>query len=378
MQAALAAGFDAVVPVSLGDELVAGEILRLAQLRARRPVVQCACPFALAQLCKREANLADVTIAVAPAPVALARALRLERHEVQHITYVGGCPGAQDPDIDLQIQPAAFLRGLSQKGIAIIAQPDVFTDRLPPDRRRFLSMPGGAPRTDLVATLLRRNVVELNRQASPLLAVADAMFDGGATMIDPASAYRCLCAGSEHAPSAADGRLAITALEPSRSSTPIFDAPAWLDLRPTVTAGTTHAAELTPTADVAYSAPASFADAVRITAGALTSRAPVPSRAVPADSAPTTHSSADDVRRRHALGVRTARRRSAATAENTAPTPPASADLAPTSGTTLHAQPIEREVPLNEAHDPISDRLGETVTPPPRRPAWVDDLFRRD
>jgi hypothetical protein len=35
MHAALAAGFDSVVPVSLGDELVASETLRLAQLHGR-------------------------------------------------------------------------------------------------------------------------------------------------------------------------------------------------------------------------------------------------------------------------------------------------------------------------------------------------------
>jgi hypothetical protein len=233
MHAALAAGFDAVLPASLGDELVAGETLRLAQLYGRRPVVQCACPFAQAQLCSRDAHMETVAIPVAPAAVALARALRLERGHDIHITYIGGCPGAQDPAIDLQVLPARFLRGLQEKGIRIADQPDVFLDRLPPDRRRFLSEPGGLPRGELVDTLLRRDVVALSGRANPLLAVADALFNGGVTMIDPAGAYHCVCAGADAERSAAEGRAAVVALEPMRASAPIIEAPARLDLRPT-------------------------------------------------------------------------------------------------------------------------------------------------
>jgi hypothetical protein len=361
MHAALAAGFDAVVPVSLGDELVAGETLRLAQLRGRRPVVQCACPFSLTQLCKREANLADITIAVAPAAVALARALRHERAHAPHITYIGACPGAQDPSIDLQVLPEPFLRGLEQKGIVLSGQPDVFSDRLPPDRRRYLSLPGGAPRPELVEAVLRRNVVSLDARMNPLLAVADALFDGGVTMIDPAGAYRCVCAGSEHAPSIAAGRVAIAALEPARATSQIFEAPAWLDLRPT---------EAPTMADELDSVPKTsgvpaFAEAARI-AGSR-------------DVAPAAASQSDTARRMYALGVRTARRRAPQAPVTNAEIAQASLEshIPPTSPS-LHAPPIEREVPIAAVRQPIGDRFADLTAPPLRRPASTDDLLRRD
>ncbi len=362
MHAALAAGFDAVVPASLGDELVAGETLRLAQLRGRRPVVQCACPFSLSQLCKREANLADVTIPVAPAAVALARALRAERAEPQHITYIGACPGAQDPAIDLQVLPEAFLRGLEQKGIALRAQPDVFSDRLPPDRRRFLSMPGGAPRPDLVQSLLRRNVVTLTGRMNPLLAVADSLFDGGVTMIDPAGAYHCACAGSTSERSVAEGRAAIERLEPARALSPIFEAPAWLDLRPSETAIDLDASDDTPPR------PASFADAARLDQTGAPGEAAGPG--APAGQG-------DAARRMYALGVRTARRR----APLAAPGPDLASTMAehvPPTSPSLRAQPIEREVSLTDDLQTIADRLTEIFPPPIRRSSPLDDLQRRD
>ncbi|MBC7842292.1 MAG: hypothetical protein H7099_08260 [Gemmatimonadaceae bacterium] len=363
MHAALAAGFDAVVPASLGDELVAGEILRLAQLRGRRPVVQCACPYALSQLCKREANLADVTVAVAPAAVALARALRLEQPDPQHISYIGACPGAQDSSIDLQIMPDAFLRGLEQKGIVVRTQPEIFTDRLPPDRRRFLSLPGGAPRPQLVESLLRRNVVTLGGRMNPLLAVADALFDGGATMIDPAGAYHCACAGSDGERSAAEGRLAIERLEPARAGSQIFEAPPWLDLRPTM-----------PDADTIdegapRETPVAFADAARIDFvvpdGDRTMAAAQPAQA-------------DAARRMYALGVRTARKR--------VPQAPPGADSVaqapdphvPPTSPSLRAQPIDREVPRAESRESFADLIADALPPPVRRTQSVDDLFRRD
>jgi hypothetical protein len=364
MHAALAAGFDAVVPASLGDELVAGETLRLAQLRSRRPVVQCACPYALAQLCKREANLSDVTIEVAPAAVALARALRLERPEPQHITYIGACPGAQDPAINLQVLPEAFLRGLEQKGISTRTQPDVFSDRLPPDRRRFMSLPGGAPRPALVEAVLRRNLVSLGGHMNPLLAVADALFDGGVTMIDPAGAYHCVCAGSDGERSVAEGRAAIEKLEPVRASSQIFEAPPWLDLRPTPPADDSETA-----GDAAQLRTGSFGDAARIDAATTHGE-----RHAPANAAPQS----DVARRMYALGVRNARKRT----PQSAPNPDIAAaepDVhIPPASVSLRARPIDREVPIMELRDELDDLLRDVVLPPMRRAPGIDDLLRRD
>lgn len=360
MHAALAAGFDAVVPASLGDELVAGEILRLAQLRGRRPVVQCACPFSLTHLCKREANLADVTIPVAPAAVALARALRLDRTEAQHITYIGACPGAQDPAIDLQVLPDAFLRGLERKALSPVNQPDVFSDRLPPDRRRYLSIPGGAPRPELVRTLLRRNVIALGGQMNPLLAVADALFDGGVTMIDPAGAYHCACAGGDGVRTVAEGRLAIERLEPTRASSPIFEAPAWLDLRPT---------DPPSDADPGAAGPVPIRQDARLESSSPSGDAERASTPAPQQT--------DAVRRMYALGVRTARRRSPQSLPAADAPSVMEAHIPPTSAS-LHAQPIEREIPMLDPNAGVSDRLAELLPLPVRRAPTLDDLLRRD
>lgn len=361
MHGTLAAGFDAVVPASLGDELVAGETLRLARLCGRRPVVQCACPFSLTELCKREANLNDVTVAVAPAPVALARALRLERTEPQHITYIGACPGANDPSIDLQVAPAAFLRGLTQKGIDLSAQPEVFSDRLPPDRRRYLSLPGGAPRADLVESLLRRSVVTLPGGMNPLLAVADAMFDGGVTLIDPAGAYHCVCAGSDRAITITEARQQIEAQEPLRSSSPIFEAPAWLDLRPTEAVVPVASSQ-----DAEYRAPATFADAARISGGGAS---PASIAARPSVAA------AEPVVERTSSGAAMA----GASAASLASLTPVSSSARSSGTSPLHAPRFDREVPLEQRREaaPARDYV-PTAPPAPYRNPTVDELLRRD
>ena len=370
MHAALAAGFDSVVPASLGDELVAGETLRLAQLRGRRPVVQCTCPFAFSQLCKREANLADVTIAVAPAAVALARALRVDRPDSQHITYIGACPGADDPAIDLQVMPAAFLRGLEKKGVSVTAQPDVFTDRLPPDRRRYLSLPGGAPRADVVEAVLRRNVVTLGGRMNPLLAVADALFDGGVTMIDPAGAYHCACAGADAGRSVADGRAAIARMEPARALAPIFEAPPWLDLRPSTVAPEDDA---TPTS---HAMPGSDA----ATFGTASRGTPA-EREAGADAAQTgaTSSQGESARRMYALGVRTARKRGVQSAPTSDAHPAEDTVHVPPTAPSLHAPSLDHDVPLPVLREGMADMLDAPLpTPPTRRSPSVEDLFRRD
>lgn len=371
MHAALAVGFDAVVPASLGDELVAGETLRLAQLRGRRPVVQCACPYALRQLCKREANLHDITLAVAPAAVALARALRMQRTETTHITYIGACPGAQDSSIDLQVLPAAFLRGLLQRGVGLQDQPQVFTDRLPPDRRRFLSVPGGAPRPELIQAVLRRSVVTLGSQQNPMLAVADALFEGGATMIDPAGAYRCVCTGAVDDRDTAEGRAEIERLEPVRALAPIFEAPAWLDLRPSETG---FVGDL-PAADH-QSPPLAFSDAAGVE-GRVEGRADTPARA---DAPP----SGDAARRMYALGVRSVRRRGAQAPQDPDATGALDSDAEfeihiPSTSPKLHAPVIERDVPLGPALARFA--LGDDDAlhaPAASRALAHDDLHRRD
>lgn len=247
MHAARAAGFDAALPASLGDELVAEEALRLAQLKGRGPVLLCACPMVPSD--GGTDGLRAMALPVAPPAVALARAIRLDAEgSALHLTYVGDCPGAADPAIDLRVPPDVFLRGLARRGVDPLAQPTEFTDRIPPDRRRFHSLPGGAPAEERCGALLRRAlVVPAPRNGSdPRLQLADALLAGGATLIDPGPLFGCACAGAARALAAADGsvgaaasapvgiaaRARLAELEPPRAPSPVIAADPRLDLRP--------------------------------------------------------------------------------------------------------------------------------------------------
>jgi hypothetical protein len=357
MHAARAAGFDAVLPVSLGDELVAEEALRLAQAKGRAPVLLCACPQLPGDSC--EGALGSMAIAVAPPAVALARALRLDAEGgALHLTYVGDCPGAVDPAIDLRVPPDAFLRGLAKRGIDPRAQPTEFTDRLPPDRRRFHSLPGGAPAAERCAALLRRAlVVPAPRAGSdPRLLLADALLAGGATFVDPGPLFGCACAGAARALAAVtgdataaaapvlhaiEGRARLAALEPPRAPSPVIAADARLDLRPTrqlvadgvraerpVTPPSVLAAQPTPDVDTA----------------------PRPMRpAAPALAEPTS------ARARFALARRARQRHLAPGAASPSPSP------APIDAGALQAPVLEREVPL-VTHDEPSATARESVT----------------
>jgi hypothetical protein len=328
LHAALAAGFDAVVPASLGDELVAEEVLRLAQTRGRQPVVQCSCPFASAQLCGASTQLDAVTIPVASPPVALARALRLEQPKL-HVTYIGACPGALDESIDLRVTPDAFLRGLAARGIQPIEQPEAFDDRLPPDRRRHYSLPGGLPEASLVERILRRTPTLVEPRADPRLSIADALLAGGPTLLDPAAAYGCVCAGAGTGAPLAEARAELIAAEPPRSLLPVITAPATLDLRPVI--DTPASITERPPLDtvVSASAPGAGAD---VASGVSSSR------------------------RAFAVGVRTARRRQAAATQPLTEEQVEARIATPEEA--RRAQPIEREVPLDRP-SMLADLLSE-------------------
>lgn len=348
LHAARVAGFDAALPASLGDELVAEEALRLAQARGRHPVVLCACPRLPADLAGGE-GLGALAIATCPPPVALARALRLGQRGAGavHVTYIGACPGAVDPAIDLRIPPDAFLRGLASRGIDLLAQPTEFTDRLPPDRRRFRADAGGAPTAEQCEALLRRALVTpAPRPAGdPRLALADALLAGGATFVDPAPLFACHCAGAAQALresggaepprvalTAIEGRARLAALEPPRAASPVIAGDPALDLRPTAALVEERPGLATPATAPRPVAP------------------PTVEPAAPARPTPTAAHGATEpatARTRFAL-ARRARQRLVARAD----VAPAAPGPVTESGTgdallpSLHASTIEREVPF--------------------------------
>jgi hypothetical protein len=121
--ACYAAGYGAVIPASWGDELVAAGALREIAARGQGSVVLCSCPR-VAERMRKVASLHPQLLPMVSPPVAAARYLRARagRHGV-HITYVGDCPGANDPVIDRHATPASLLRSLAKRGINLLEQP---------------------------------------------------------------------------------------------------------------------------------------------------------------------------------------------------------------------------------------------------------------
>jgi hypothetical protein len=139
-------GFSTVVPSSWGDELLAGEVIKRCSTRDNRPAIQCSCPRVAERLGPNAAKLDDFVFWLTTPPVAAAQYIRAHASGADvHITYAGACPGAVDASIDERITPTELLMAISARGIDIAAQPTVFEDIIPPDRRRHLSASAGTP-----------------------------------------------------------------------------------------------------------------------------------------------------------------------------------------------------------------------------------------
>ena len=102
------AGFDFVVPVSWGEELIAAHLAgRIAAANGSGSVVAAVCPLAREQLAVTPVET-SIVATVSP-PIATARYIRAAfRSRPVHVTFVGGCPGARDPEIDVHCLPEAL------------------------------------------------------------------------------------------------------------------------------------------------------------------------------------------------------------------------------------------------------------------------------
>lgn len=139
-------GFSTVVPSSWGDELLAGAVIKRCSSRGNRPAIQCSCPRVAERLGANAAKLDDSVFWLATPPVAAAQYIRAHSAGSDvHITYAGACPGANDATIDQRMSPAELLMAIVGRGIDVTAQPTVFENIIPPDRRRHFSTPAGMP-----------------------------------------------------------------------------------------------------------------------------------------------------------------------------------------------------------------------------------------
>ena len=224
-------GFDLVVPLSWGDELVAEAALRNLEGEPPSHAVLCSCPLVRRRLLQSGPDLAGVMVSLVSPPVAVARHFRASLgNRVGSLTFVGRCPGATSEDFDVTYDPDAFLQILRDRGIKVESQPDTFVDRLPPDRRRYVSLPGGCPSPDMLWQ--RCHEMALSEVDGPDLAleIAQLLFQSQPTLVDLAAAVGCHCCGVTAENTGVSARVAVTSLEPPRSTTPVITETVLPDL----------------------------------------------------------------------------------------------------------------------------------------------------
>lgn len=228
--ACLAAGFAAVVPASWGDELIATECLRRAAARGREPAVCAVCPRVTERLIASGAELAPFTISLVPPPVATARYLRaMWGDDRLRITYVGACPGAVDESLDERMLPVEFFSMLGEQGISMSEQPEVFDSIIPPDRRRYQSLPGGVPTAEALWSAGGRALIEIDDD-DYVSDLAQRLVSREHALLDVAPKLGCACSGAIAGVQPRSARVAATAYEPPRSALPVIDASIPVDL----------------------------------------------------------------------------------------------------------------------------------------------------
>ena len=221
-----ALGYDMAFPASWGDEVVAGACLERLSEFGDGPAILCSCPLVTERLGRSGDELAPFMMNLIPPPVAAARYLRaLYGKRPVRITYAGACPSASDPSIDARISPAELSLAFEERGIVPAAQPEFFESVLPPDRRRYDSVPGGAPCAERLHEVdAGRELVELSCTDDEIaVEVAQRLVMHQRALIDLAPRMGCACSGALAVGVASGARATLTALEPPRSSAPVLD-----------------------------------------------------------------------------------------------------------------------------------------------------------
>jgi len=214
INACFAFGYDDVVPASWGDELLAVGCLDQLAARGGGPAMACICPLVREQL-RGATRLGDSAVRLVSPPVAAALYVRATSPTAQRITYVGDCPGAGHPSIDIHLSPAQFLALLAERGIVPGAQRPVPSDagRKMRDRRSHYSLPGGVPAPEWLGSEgIERTLVDPEDLTS-----IEASAHGGRTLIDFAPRLGGVCSGALSGCAAQEARAAVMAHEPPRS-----------------------------------------------------------------------------------------------------------------------------------------------------------------
>jgi Iron only hydrogenase large subunit, C-terminal domain len=218
------AGYDATVPATWGDELIAARCIERLAERTLAPAIFCACSLVRDRLLAPGPDLLPFVLSFVSPPVAAARYLRqLYAGRSVDITYVGACPSADDEAIDRVVTPVAFFAELRARGISLSHQPTVFDSTFAPDRRRCLSQPGGLPAPALLDNhVIGRRITEIGsfEYAADL---AQHLILSEPVLIDISARAGCACAGAAIGVPPLETRRTVVALEPPRSAQPIVE-----------------------------------------------------------------------------------------------------------------------------------------------------------
>ena len=223
VHACQAAGYDAVIPASWGDELVAARALERVR-GSDAPLVQCSCPHVADRFGESKDALGPLLVCLVPPPVAAAEYVRALYSPVRpRITFAGGCPGARHPSIDVSLSVADLLASLEERGISARQQPTEFDSIIPPDRRRFYSDPGGVPARHALRQLASGiDLVEL-RDDDVVVDLAQQLLQKGHVLIDVALPLGCSCSGRVAGIGADSARARVREMEPPRAPSPVVD-----------------------------------------------------------------------------------------------------------------------------------------------------------
>jgi len=144
INACYAAGFRAVTRGVIGDELVAAEYLKLWVEEPWGTLIRSTDPVVVDTVRLRFPELVPYLAPVTVPPVAEARYLRVQYGPGLKIVYAGISPPFSSSELDAAITFSDLDQIFRIRGVNVLSQP-IFFDRVPEERRRYLSAAGGLP-----------------------------------------------------------------------------------------------------------------------------------------------------------------------------------------------------------------------------------------
>lgn len=144
INACYAAGFRSVYRGVIGDELVAGEYLKLWDDDSWGTMIRSTDPVVVETITSTYPELVPYLAPITYPPVAEARYLRALYDTPLQIVYAGVCPPVGSPELDAGITFPDLEQLFKLRGVNVSTMATFFT-RIPEERRRHLSAAGGLP-----------------------------------------------------------------------------------------------------------------------------------------------------------------------------------------------------------------------------------------